>query len=487
MSLENYFKKFRENTIGIDTYFESPQGKKKIIYTDWTASGRLYRPIEEKLINNFGPFVANTHTETNVTGSLMTMAYHKAKDGIKEFVNASKDDVLISEGSGMTGVMIKFQRILGMKINEHFLPQITISEEDKPVVFVTHMEHHSNQTSWYETIADVEIIQAKNEGEIDFDHLHKLLEKYKHRKVKIASVTAASNVTGIRTDYHKIAKIMHQNGGLCFVDFACSAPYVSINMHPEDPLEKLDAIMFSPHKFLGGPGTTGILIFCKTLYNCSVPDNPGGGTVNWTDPWGFHVYIDDIETREDGGTPAFLQTIKVYLAMKLKHEMGVENILKREEEISDKIWEAFESIPNLHLLAPNHKDRLGIFSFFIENAHFNLIVKLLSDYFGVQVRGGCSCAGTYGHYLLKVNQEMSQLINDKINHGDNSMKPGWVRLSIHPILSNADVDEIIEAVKFVAKNHEELVKNYEYVSSSNDYKLLNDYNFEEEKVIELFA
>ena len=487
MSLEKYFHKFRENTIGVDTYFDSPQGKKKIIYTDWTASGRLYRPIEEKLMNDFGPFIANTHTETNVTGSLMTKAYHKAKHGIKEFVNASNKDILISEGSGMTGVMIKFQRILGLKLNEKFCSKIKIAEEDKPIVFVTHMEHHSNQTSWYETIADVEIIQAKNEGEVDFNHLDELLKKYQNRKIKIASVTAASNVTGIRTDYYRIAKVMHQNNGLCFVDFACSAPYVDINMHPADPLEKLDAILFSPHKFLGGPGTTGILIFCPSLYQSSVPDNPGGGTVDWTNPWGQHKYIDDIEAREDGGTPAVLQTIKVYLAMKLKHEMGVENILKREEEISEKIWEAFEAIPNLHILAPEHKDRLGIFSFYIDDAHFNLIVKLLSDYYGVQVRGGCSCAGTYGHYLLKVSQELSNEITNKINHGDNSMKPGWIRLSIHPILSNVEVEEVIDAVKFIAENHEELAKNYKYVSSSNNYKLLSDYNFEEQKVAELFA
>ncbi len=483
--LEQYFKKFRENTIGNNTYFDSPQGQKKIIYTDWTASGRLYRPIEEKMMNNFGPYVANTHTETNITGSLMTMAYHHAKKGIKEFVNAKPEDVLISEGSGMTGVMIKFQRILGFKSNSK--SKNGIAKEDIPVVFITHMEHHSNHTSWHETIVDVEIIAAKNEGEVDLNHLEKLLEKYKNRKVKIASVTAASNVTGIRTDYHKIAKIMHQNNGLCFVDFACSAPYVEINMHPKDPSEKLDAIFFSPHKFLGGPGTTGILIFCPSLYHSSVPDNPGGGTVDFTNPWGGHKYIDDIETREDGGTPAFLQTIKVFLAMKLKEEMGVEKILKREHEIIAKLWSAFNKIPNLHLLANKHKDRLGIFSFYIEDAHYNLIVKLLSDYFGVQVRGGCSCAGTYGHYLLHIDKKRSKEIIDKIIIGDYSTRPGWVRLSIHPILTNDEVQEIVEAVTFVAKNHKELAKKYQYEPVSNDFKFKGNYQFEQEKLKELFS
>lgn len=485
--LEKYFQEFRENTIGINSTFKSPFGEKKIIYTDWTASGRLYRPIEEKIINEFGPFVANTHTETNITGSLMTMAYHKAKENIKRHVNASKHDVLISEGSGMTGVMIKLQRILGFKLNENFKSQVTIRPEDRPVVFVSHMEHHSNQTSWYETIADVEIIDPVNVGVIDRNHLKSLLEKYKDRKMKIASITSASNVTGIVVDYYSIAKIMHENGGLCFVDFACSAPYVDINMHPEDPLEKLDAIIFSPHKFLGGPGTTGILIFCPTLYNSQVPDNPGGGTVDWTNPWGGHKYVDDIESREDGGTPAFLQTIKVSLCMKLKEEMGVENILKREEEISVELWKAFDEIPNIVVLANEHKDRLGIFSFYVENAHYNLIVKLLSDHFGIQVRGGCSCAGTYGHFLLEVDKEYSKKVTDKISSGDNSEKPGWVRLSIHPIMTNNEVKEVIDALRFVAENHQEMSKEYTYCSKSNDFKRNANYNFENEMIDELFA
>lgn len=487
MNLEEYFKPFRENTIGIADNFVSPFGKKQILYTDWTASGRLYRPIEEKLINELGAYVANTHTETNFTGSIMTMAYHKAKEGIKQMVNANAEDILISEGSGMTGVMIKLQRILGFKINERYQNQIEIKEEDRPVVFISHMEHHSNQTSWYETIADVEIINPIDEGTIDIEHLKTLLKKYEHRKMKIASITAASNVTGIKTNYHQIAKIMHQHNGLCFVDFACSAPYVKIDMHPSDPEEKLDAIVFSPHKFLGGPGTTGILIFCSSLYCSTIPDNPGGGTVSYTNPWGDHSYIADAETREDGGTPAFLQTIKVYLAMQLKDKMGVENILAREKEINQKIFTAFSSIKNLHLLAPNHTDRLGIFSFYIENAHFNLVVKLLNDHFGVQTRGGCSCAGTYGHYLLNVDKNVSYSIKEQIDKGDYILKPGWVRLSIHPIMTNTEVEKAIEAVKYVAENIEELAKDYEYIKSSNDFKLktLPDH-FAEDRIAEIF-
>ncbi|WP_457616464.1 aminotransferase class V-fold PLP-dependent enzyme [Lutibacter sp.] len=468
-NLEAYFQQFRKNIVGINKTFQSPFGEKEIIYTDWTASGRLYRPIEEKMLNDFGPFVANTHTETSITGSVMTMAYHKARNIIKQHVNASSDDVLITEGSGMTGVINKFQRILGLKVSENLKKHTTIPKELKPVVFITHMEHHSNQTSWLETIADVEIIPCKNSGLVCFDSFKQLLEKYKETPIKIASVTACSNVTGIRTDYHKIAKVIHEYGGLCFVDFACSAPYVSINMHPGDNKSYLDAIFFSPHKFLGGPGSSGVLIFNKKLYKNMVPDNPGGGTVTYTNPWGDHDYVDDIETREDGGTPGFLQTIKIALSIQLKEQMGVENILAREHEINTIIFDKLSKIKNLTILAAQHTDRLGVFSFYIEDVHFNLIVKLLNDRFGIQTRGGCSCAGTYGHFLLHVDQQTSKTIEEKINEGCLIDRPGWIRMSIHPTLTNKEVLYVCESIKQVAENCNEWGKDYTYNVEKNEF------------------
>ena len=469
LELEAYFQQFRKNIVGVDYMFESPCGTKEIIYTDWTASGRLYRPIEEKLLNEFGPFVANTHTETSITGSAMTMAYHRARSIIKEHVNADVNDVLITEGTGMTGVINKLQRILGLKVSENLKEYTHIPDELKPIVFITHMEHHSNQTSWLETIADVVIIPCQESGLICFDSYKKLLEEHKDRPIKIASVTACSNVTGIRTDYHQIAKITHQNGGLCFVDFACSAPYVEVNMHPKDEEAYLDAIFFSPHKFLGGPGTSGVLIFNKKLYKNIVPDNPGGGTVSYTNPWGDHDYIDDIETREDGGTPGFMQTIKIALAIQLKEKMGIQNILDREHEINEVIFEKLNEIANVKILAEQHKDRLGIFSFYVEKAHYNLIVKLLNDRFGVQTRGGCSCAGTYGHFLLHVDQKSSKDIEKQIVEGCLTERPGWVRMSIHPTITNQEVLYVCNSIKEVAENHIEWGKDYEYKSAKNEF------------------
>jgi selenocysteine lyase/cysteine desulfurase len=467
--LEKYFQPFRENTVGYNQTFVSPYGGKRIIYADWIASGRLYFPIEKTLLEKFGPFVGNTHSESSVTGTTMTKAYHQAHEIIKKHCNAGADDVIITAGSGMTALINKFQRILGLKVPEQLKDYINLPQELKPVVFVTHMEHHSNHTSWLETIADVILISPDKHGLVDFSDFENQLEKFKNRKLKIGAFTACSNVTGISTSYYKLAKLMHEKGGFCFIDFACSAPYAKIDMHPDDPLEKLDAVLFSPHKFLGGPGTSGVLIFDSKLYHNRVPDNPGGGTVDWTNPWGRHKFITNIELREDGGTPAFLQTIKAALCIQLKEQMGTENLQKREAELVKIGFEELRKINGLHLLADNIEERLGAFSFYVDNIHYNLIVKLLNDRFGIQVRGGCSCAGTYGHYLLHVGQDRSKYITDKIDQGDLSEKPGWVRMSIHPTTTDDDLYFMTESVKDIVTNISEYEKDYNYSSSKNEF------------------
>jgi selenocysteine lyase/cysteine desulfurase len=467
MSLEKYFQEFRENTIGRDQYFEGPFGKKKIIYADWTASGRLYSPIEELLKKEIFPFVANTHTETNTTGATMNIALHKAMDVIKDSVGANNDDVIISAGAGMTMLVNKFQRILGLKIHEKYQDQIKFG--NRPIVFVTHMEHHSNQTTWIETIAEVHLIPHNKEGQVDLVSFEKLISEYKYRETIITAVTSCSNVTGVFTPYHEIAEITHKYNGFCFVDFACSAPYIDINMHPEKETQYLDAIYFSPHKFLGGPGSTGILIFNKELYTNNIPDNPGGGTVDWTNPWGEHKYVEDIETREDGGTPAFLQSIKTALCMNLKNEMGVENIIKREHELHNLLWDRLLNIKNVNVLADNISDRLNVYSFYIDDCHYNLVVQLLNDRYGIQTRGGCSCAGTYGHYLLDVDINFSHEITDQINEGNLTFKPGWVRMSLHPTMTDEEVLFIVNAIEEVANNHQKWATDYKYNSDTNEF------------------
>jgi selenocysteine lyase/cysteine desulfurase len=472
-NLEEYFQPFRSQVIGVNQEFDSPFGKKRIIYADWTASGRLYRPIEQKISEVFGPFMANTHTESNITSLMMTGIYNQSRKIIKEHVNADRHDALILDGFGMTSVMNKFQRMLGIRVHEKWKARLQLSENERPVIFITHMEHHSNQTSWLETLGDVVVISPDVDGGVDINQLVRLLHRYKDRKMKIGSFTACSNVTGIQTPYHQLAKIMHQHGGICVVDFAASAPYVSINMHPKDPLEKLDAVFFSPHKFLGGPGSSGVLVFDTRLYSNHVPDHPGGGTVTWTNPWGEHQYNPDIELREDGGTPGILQAIRTALCLNLKNQMGVNNLLKREKEQLNILLPGLLEIPKLHLLDGHKLERLGIVSFYIEDIHYNLIVRLLNDRFGIQVRGGCSCAGTYGHYLLQIDKDSSKEISTKINQGDMSEKPGWVRFSLHPIMTNAEILIFVNAMKDITENIHEWKKDYQYDKATNDYFFIN--------------
>ncbi|NOZ48008.1 MAG: aminotransferase class V-fold PLP-dependent enzyme [Chlorobi bacterium] len=467
--LEKYFNQFRENIIGIDASFESPYGTKKIIYADWIASGRLYGPIEDKIKNEIGPYVANTHTETSVTGLKMTKAYISAHEIIKKHVNANSDDILLTTGFGMTGAINKLLRILGFIQPEQLKKYTTIPHEEKPVVFITHMEHHSNQLPWLESIADTVVLPYGDDLLVDLQKSEELIKSYANRKYKIGAFSACSNVTGIKPPYFELAKIMHQNGGYCFIDFAASAPYVEINMHPDDELKYLDAIYFSPHKFLGGPGTSGVLVFSSKLYNRTIPDHPGGGPINWTNPWGGRSYFDNPELREDGGTPGFMLAIRTALVLKLKEKMGIEKMIAREKELLEITFKEINKIDSLHILAENVKERIGVVSFYSDKIHYNLIIKLLNDRFGIQIRGGCVCAGTYGHVLYHITKEESKRITDKIDSGDLSEKPGWARLSIHPTMTNDELYYILDAIKQIVTNINSWKEDYIFDKSTNEF------------------
>jgi selenocysteine lyase/cysteine desulfurase len=465
MSLETYFSQFRQQIVGIDLKHDN----KDIIYADWTASGRLYRPIESFMTEKIGPLVANTHTEASFTGCAMTNLYHEAQQIIKKHVNADESDALICSGAGMTSAVNKFQRILGLKLPEKWSDQVVLNEQDKPVVFITHMEHHSNQTTWEECAVTVVRIPEDDQGLPDTKAFESIIARYQSRPLKLGSFTACSNVTGIKTNYSELAKIMHKHNGYCFVDFAASAPYVEIDMHPVDELARLDAVMFSPHKFLGGPGSAGVLIFNKALYRNKVPDHPGGGTVTWTNPWGKHQFFDDIETREDGGTPGFLQTIRTALSIRLKEKMGCQEIKQREAELVSLMYSELSKIPKLEILHKQHKERLCVISFYVPNIHYNLIVRLLSDRFGIQTRGGCSCAGTYGHILLGVDEQTSEEITCQIDQGDLSRKPGWVRVSLHPTTTDSEAKFIADCISQIVGNIRLWEKDYQFDPSMGDY------------------
>jgi selenocysteine lyase/cysteine desulfurase len=463
------FSCFRENTIGYDQVFPTPYGEKKMVYADWTASGRLFDPIETLIRERFGPFVGNTHSESSVTGRMMTDSYRLAAKFIKQYVGANDEDVLISCGTGSTGAINKLQRILGLRVYEKVRPYMNIPDQERPVVFLTHMEHHSNHTSWMETIADVVCLPPNDMGLVEPNTLREALLAYKNRKVKIGSFTACSNVTGIMTPYHELSKIMHEYNGWCFVDFAASAPYVPIHMHPSDESAALDAIFLSPHKFLGGPGSSGLLVFNRKIYQNHVPDHPGGGTVKWTNPWGGREYFDDIELREDGGTPGFLQLIRAALAFNLKERLLNSSMEEREANLVTYFMKHLEHIRDIRILAGHIKERLGVFSFYLEHLHYNLVVRLLNDRFGIQARGGCSCAGTYGHFLMNIDRNISKSITDKIDQKDLSGKPGWVRISLHPIMTDAEAQFILYAIEEIAKHGQEWALDYDYNPLTNEF------------------
>jgi selenocysteine lyase/cysteine desulfurase len=477
---ERYFGQFRKNISGIDAEIETPFGLKKLVYADWIASGRLYTPIERKISEDIGVMVGNTHSEITATGNAMTSAYNLAHQVIKRHVNAGTEDVLLFTGSGMTSAIVMLQRLLGLKIPEQAKKYCGFSEgkqnscknscdEKRPVVFITHTEHHSNHTSWLETIADVVVLEPSDDLTVNPEALRREILKYSNRPLLIGSFSACSNVTGYFPPYYELAEIMHEHGGYCFVDFAASAPYVNIDMHPRKKGHHLDAIFFSPHKFLGGPGSAGVLVFNKELYKNISPDKPGGGTLLWSNRWGGYSYINDIEIKEDGGTPGFLQAIKAALAVSLKEKMGAAMIRQREKELIEIAFRELKLIKGLHILAENIRERLGVFSFYVDGIHHNLLTKILNDRFGIQARGGCSCAGTYGHFLLNVDFNLSKEITDRIEAGDLSMKPGWIRLSLHPTMTNEELYFIIDALKQTVENCKYWSKEYKYDLHTNNF------------------
>lgn len=467
--LETYFEQFRKDTIGNHATFESHYGKQNMLYTDWIASGRLYQPIEDIICKKVGPMMANTHSFSSESGKATTYLYHEARRIIKNHVNASAEDVLVTTGTGMTGALNKLLRIMEL------LPAKVYSKvEDKPVIFISHMEHHSNQVCWFETGADVVMLSPNEKGLIDTNILEAEIKKYSNRKLKIGSFTACSNVTGIISPYHNLAKIMHKYDGLCLVDFAASAPYVNINIHPKYETEALDAIFFSPHKFLGGPGSCGVLVYNQKLQERTLPDNPGGGNVKWTNPLGKFDYYEDLETREDGGTPGILQVIRAALAINLKEKMNVERMKLREEELLKLFYKGIDTIPDIKVLGTRNQQQIGCVAFNIKGMHYNLVVRLLNDRFGIQVRGGWSCASTYAHYLCEINDKESEEIINHIEQKDLSNKPGWVRLSIHPTMSDKEMQQILKALFLIIMHRNEWVLDYNYNCKTNEFEYKNE-------------
>ena len=452
----------RQSVIGKDEVVDGPFGPRKVTYADYTASGRSLSFIEDYIRDAVMPLYANTHTESSGTGLQTTRFREDARQIVRTCVGATDEHAVLFCGSGMTGAVDRLIGVLGIRIpcilEDRYELSKLIPAEERPVVFIGPYEHHSNELPWRESIADVVTIPEDGDGQIDLEQLEKELEAYADRELKIGSFSAASNVTGIISDVESISILLHRYGALSFWDFAAAAPYVDIEMTPKSGgphahLAYKDAIYLSPHKFIGGPGTPGLLVARKELFSNRVPAVPGGGTVAYVNPVD-HSYLADIEHREEGGTPAIIESIRAGLVFQLKEAVGGSTIKEREEDLTSKAITSWSANPNIEVLGNHDADRLSIVSFVIRYGsrylHHNFVVALLNDLFGVQSRGGCSCAGPYGHRLLGIDIERSHEFEREITRGCEGIKPGWVRVNFNYFISDKVRDFILESVHFVA-------------------------------------
>ena len=446
----------RQSIIGDDRAVVGPFGTRRVTYADYTASGRSLEFIEDFIRNEVMPLYANTHTETSTTGLQTTRFREDARRLILESVGGGADDVVIFCGSGATGAINKLIGILNLRVpadlDSRFGLTRQIPANERPVVFIGPYEHHSNEIPWRESIADVVTIAEDSDGQIDLEHLEAALDEYRERPLKIGSFSAASNVTGIVSDTREITRKLHEHEALAFWDFAAAAPYVSIEMNP-DPDLSMDAVFISPHKFIGGPGTPGVLVVKRRLVTNRVPTVPGGGTVSYVSEFD-HSYVSDLAHREEGGTPAIIESIRAGLVFHLKRAVGEAVIEELEESYVTRAIESWSANPKIQILGNLRARRLSIVSFLIRHGerylHHNFVVALLNDLFGIQVRGGCSCAGPYGHRLLGIDLDRSSRFKDAINSGCEGIKPGWVRINFNYFIPEEIFRFLVEAVQFIA-------------------------------------
>ena len=469
---EDGFSDVRRNVIGNDAVIDGPFGPRRLMYADYVASGRSYGPIEDTIRDHVLPLYANTHTESSTTGRQSTAYREQARDIIAGALNASEDDAIVFCGAGCTGAIDKLIGILRLKLPQgmsRYGIKTEIAAKNRPVVFIGPYEHHSNDVQWRETIADVVTIEETDDGLLDLDDLEKQLKKYKNRPLKIGSFSAASNVTGIITDVQPVAKILHAHGAMACFDFAASAPYEPIDMNPENGT-LLDAIFISVHKFIGGPGTPGLLVVKKKWVQNKTPVVPGGGTVSYVSP-SAQAYLVDIEHREEGGTPDIVGAIRAGLVFDLRKKIGAKKIAQHEYKFAKIALARWGKHKNIQILGSNTAKRLPIFSFLIRSGkdkylHFNFVVALLNDLFGIQSRGGCSCAGPYGHRLLDIDLKTSEEYEAVIATGVEILKPGWVRVGFNYFYSDEDAEMLLSAVEWVADNGVKMLPYYGFDSAT---------------------
>ncbi len=466
---ERLIETIRASVIGGSDIVDGPFGPRPVVYADYTASGRSLSFIEDYIRSAVLPLYANTHTESSGTGLQRSRYREEARAIVAECTGATDDHVVLFCGSGSTYAIDKLIGVLGLRVpsnlDDRWHVTDTIPADERPVVFIGPFEHHSNEVPWRESIADVVTIRESADGHVDLEHLAEELRNHADRPMKIGSFSAASNVTGIITDTAAVSKTLHEHGALAFWDFAAAAPYVDIDMGPADADTSYDAVFLSTHKLIGGPCTPGVLVAKRSLFTNRVPVVPGGGTVAYVNPE-EHDYLVDIAHREEGGTPAIVESIRAGLVFQLKAAVGVDEIRRREEQFVTRAIEAWDASPNIEILGSHDAERLSIVSFVISFGdrylHHNFVVAVLNDLFGIQARGGCSCAGPYGHRLLGIDLDRSHAFEREITSGCEGIKPGWVRVNFNYFIDDETFDYIIDAVRLVAAEGAALLPCYTF-------------------------